>query len=137
MQLVKLYPGFVQKSVRGNVLTRLEKLDRGEYCALILAKAGLVRLGLEDRISKEFTPEEMVPAAGQGIMVVQGRQGEDYRYWTAWMMKRPGSKRPVSGPSWLIWKADAARPSVPVHPWRMTEFGSKDSMRMRNKPGFW
>lgn len=83
MQLAKLYPGFAQKSVRGNVLTRLEKLDRGEYCALILAKAGLMRLGLEDRISKEFTPEEMVPAAGQGIMVIQGRQGEDYGYLDA------------------------------------------------------
>lgn len=80
MQLAKLYPGFAQKSVRGNVLTRLEKLDRGEYCALILAKAGLVRLGLEDRISKEFAPWEMVPAAGQGIMVVQGRRGEDYGF---------------------------------------------------------
>ena len=80
MQLTKLYPGFEQKSVRGNVLTRLEKLDRGDYCALILAKAGLVRLGLEDRISKVFTPEEMVPAAGQGIMVVQGRRDEDYNF---------------------------------------------------------
>lgn len=80
MQLTKLYPGFEQKSVRGNVLTRLEKLDRGDYCALILAKAGLVRLGLEDRISKVFTPEEMVPAAGQGIMVIQGRRGEDYNF---------------------------------------------------------
>ncbi len=80
MQLTKLYPGFTQKSVRGNVLTRLEKLDRGDYCALILARAGLQRLGLEDRISKVFTSEEMVPAAGQGIMVVQGRKGEDYSF---------------------------------------------------------
>ncbi len=72
--------GFTQKSVRGNVLTRLEKLDRGDYCALILARAGLQRLGLEDRISKVFTSEEMVPAAGRGIMVVQGRKGEDYSF---------------------------------------------------------
>lgn len=66
--------------VRGNVLTRLSKLDRGEYSALVLAYAGLKRLGLEDRISRVFDPAEMIPAAGQGIMVVQGRAGENYDY---------------------------------------------------------
>ncbi|MEG0157500.1 MAG: hydroxymethylbilane synthase, partial [Anaerovoracaceae bacterium] len=80
LQLEALFPGMEQKSVRGNVLTRLEKLDGGEYSCLVLAKAGLRRLSLDHRISREFTPEEMVPAAGQGIMVVQGRAGEDYSY---------------------------------------------------------
>lgn len=80
LQLKQLFPKMEVKSVRGNVLTRLEKLDRGEYSALILAAAGLKRLGLEERISKYFTTEEMIPAAGQGILAVQGRQGEDYSY---------------------------------------------------------
>ncbi len=80
LQLSELYPHMEQKSVRGNVQTRLEKLDSGEYSALVLACAGLKRLGLEDRISREFTPDEMIPAAGQGIMVVQGRRGEDYSW---------------------------------------------------------
>lgn len=80
LQLKKLFPDMEVKSIRGNVLTRLEKLDRGEYSALILAAAGLKRLGLEERISRYFTTEEMIPAAGQGILAVQGRQGEDYSY---------------------------------------------------------
>lgn len=66
--------------VRGNVLTRLEKLDSGMFGNLVLARAGLERLGLEDRITRTFTHEEMIPAAGQGILVVQGRAGEDYSW---------------------------------------------------------
>lgn len=80
LQIKSMYPHMEQKSIRGNVLTRLKKLDRGEYACLVLAKAGLERLGLEERISKVFTPEEMIPAAGQGIIAVQGREGEDVSY---------------------------------------------------------
>lgn len=80
LQLSRLYPDLEQKSVRGNVQTRLRKLDEGQYGGLILAYAGLKRLGLEGRVSREFTPDEMIPAAGQGIMVVQGRSGEDYSW---------------------------------------------------------
>lgn len=80
LQLKKLFPDMEVKSIRGNVLTRLAKLDRGEYSALVLAAAGLKRLGLEERISRYFTTDEMIPAAGQGILAVQGRQGEDYSY---------------------------------------------------------
>ena len=80
VQLAALYPDMEQKSVRGNVQTRLSKLDSGEYSALVLAYAGLKRLDLDDRVSREFTPDEMIPAAGQGIMVVQGRLGEDYSW---------------------------------------------------------
>lgn len=80
LQLKELYPEAVFQSVRGNVLTRLKKLDDGEYGALILAAAGLKRLGLEERITSYFEPEDMIPAAGQGILAVQGRIGEDYSY---------------------------------------------------------
>ena len=62
------------------MLTRLKKLDDGEYGALVLAAAGLKRLGLEDRISRYFTVSEIIPAAGQGILAVQGRAGEDFSY---------------------------------------------------------
>jgi porphobilinogen deaminase len=55
------------------VLTRLAKLDRGEYGALILAAAGLKRLGLSARISRFFETAEMLPAAGQGIMCIVTR----------------------------------------------------------------
>lgn len=83
VQLKRLYPKADFKEIRGNVLTRLEKLDRGEYGALVLAAAGIHRLGLTDRISKYFTVEEILPAAGQGILAVQGRSGEDYSYLEA------------------------------------------------------
>ena len=80
LQFEKLCPGAIFKPVRGNVLTRLEKLDSGEYGALILAAAGLKRLGLEERISRYFEPEEMIPSAGQGILAVQGRDDEEYGF---------------------------------------------------------
>ena len=78
IQLQKLFPDCEIKPVRGNLQTRLRKLDAGEYGALVLAAAGLKRLGLEGRISRYFSTEEMIPAAGQGILAVQGRAGEDH-----------------------------------------------------------
>lgn len=77
LQLKKLFPHHQVAPVRGNVQTRLAKLDRGEYSALVLACAGLDRLGLEDRISRRFPVEEMLPAAGQGILAVQSRADVD------------------------------------------------------------
>ena len=59
--------------IRGNVDTRLAKLEEGEYDAIVLAKAGIERLGLQDKISSEFSIDQMVPAAGQGIIAVQTR----------------------------------------------------------------
>lgn len=80
IQLQALYPEMTVKSVRGNVFTRLEKLDAGEYSALVLAAAGLTRLGLEERISRVFTAEEMLPAACQGTLAIQARIGEDISF---------------------------------------------------------
>ncbi|OYO51417.1 hydroxymethylbilane synthase, partial [Lachnotalea glycerini] len=80
LQIKKLYPDMQIKPIRGNVLTRLDKLDQGEFSALILAAAGIKRLKLEERITKEFTIQESLPAAGQGILAIQGRKGEDYSF---------------------------------------------------------
>ncbi|MEN8904352.1 MAG: hydroxymethylbilane synthase [Clostridiales bacterium] len=66
--------------IRGNVITRLKKLDDGEFSAIILAAAGITRLGLEDRISRYFTTEEIMPAACQGIIAVQSRENEKTDY---------------------------------------------------------
>lgn len=76
----RLYPEAEFKNIRGNVLTRLEKLDRGEYDALILAAAGLKRLGQEKRITRFFSTDEILPAAGQGILALQGRRGISYEF---------------------------------------------------------
>jgi len=80
IQFARLYDGVEIKAVRGNVPARLSKLDNGEYSALILAQAGLNRLSMQDRISRVFTVDEMIPAASQGILAVQGRRGEDYSF---------------------------------------------------------
>ena len=77
VQLRALFPAAEVRPVRGNVLTRLGKLESGAYGALVLAAAGLVRLGLEHRVSRYFTPEEILPAAGQGILAVQCRRDID------------------------------------------------------------
>lgn len=75
LQAQKLYPDAVIKPIRGNVQTRLRKLDEGQFDAIILAYAGLKRLNLEPRVSKLFSTEEILPAACQGILAVQGRAG--------------------------------------------------------------
>ena len=86
------------KSIRGNLQTRLRKLDEGEYAGLILAAAGLKRLGLENRISRYFTVEEMLPAAGQGILAVQGRAEEDIPAWRGTVTGKPGYAEQRKGP---------------------------------------
>ncbi|MDR2189278.1 MAG: hydroxymethylbilane synthase, partial [Azonexus sp.] len=70
------YPQLVIKSLRGNLDTRLRKLDAGEYDAIILAAAGLIRLGLQDRIKTVLTPEQSLPAPGQGALGIELIDGD-------------------------------------------------------------
>ncbi len=72
-----LRPDLVAVDLRGNVPTRVAKLESGEYDAILLAAAGLVRLGLADRISEFLDPGVFVPAAGQGAIAVQIRVGDE------------------------------------------------------------
>ena len=65
------YPQLVIKPLRGNLDTRLGKLDRGDYAAIILAAAGLKRLGLPERIRSLLDPADSLPAAGQGAMAIE------------------------------------------------------------------
>jgi hydroxymethylbilane synthase len=83
VQLRVLAPALMVAPVRGNVPTRLDKLDRGQYGALVLAAAGLIRLGIRDRPGYVFSVDEMVPAAGQGVLAIQGRRGEDSAFLDA------------------------------------------------------
>lgn len=73
-QLKALRPDLRVESVRGNVDTRLRKLDEGQYDAILLAAAGLRRLGLEHRISEYIDPLRMCPAAGQGALAIETRE---------------------------------------------------------------
>ena len=70
-QLKALRPDVVVNDLRGNVDTRIRKLDEGQYDAVILACAGLVRLGLQDRISARIPIGEMLPAVGQGAIAIE------------------------------------------------------------------
>ena len=80
LQFAKHFPKARFEPIRGNIQTRLKKLDSGAYSATIMAAAGLKRAGLDGRISRYFTAEEMLPAACQGILAVQGRRGADVSF---------------------------------------------------------
>jgi hydroxymethylbilane synthase len=75
-QLRHRFPHFVFKDVRGNVITRLEKLDSGEFDCLILAAAGLERLGRADRIHERIDPSISLHAVGQGALGIECRSGD-------------------------------------------------------------
>ena len=76
-QLRALRPDLDVRSLRGNVNTRLAKLDGGEYDAIILACAGLERLGLASRIVEQVSPEDMLPATAQGVIGIECLVGRD------------------------------------------------------------
>jgi hydroxymethylbilane synthase len=76
-QLHALRPDLLIEDIRGNVDTRLRHVDAGEFDGVLLAAAGLARLGLEGRISQYFSSEEFVPDAGQGVIAVQTRRDGD------------------------------------------------------------
>ena len=74
-QIGERHPALQVRLLRGNVETRLAKLDRGEYDAAVLAVAGLKRLGLEARIAAALSPDEMLPAPGQGALGIECAAG--------------------------------------------------------------
>ena len=76
-QLTRLCPGATFTPIRGNLDTRLRKLDAGEYDALVLAAAGLRRLGFASRISLTLPADACVPAPGQGIVAIEVRAGDE------------------------------------------------------------
>ncbi len=80
VQISAMRPDLVYKTLRGNVLTRLKKLSDGEYDAIVLAAAGLKRLGLEDRCVEYFDTGDVIPAVGQGILAIEARRGDGLDY---------------------------------------------------------
>jgi len=75
-QLCALRPDLELRDLRGNVNTRLAKLRSGEFDAIVLALAGLKRLGLDGGVTERFAPEHMLPAIGQGIIGIECRRGD-------------------------------------------------------------
>lgn len=76
-QLRALRPDLEVADLRGNLNTRLAKLDRGDYHAIVLAAAGVLRLGWEERIAQYLDPAEWLPAVGQGALAVIARAGDE------------------------------------------------------------
>ena len=77
VQLKAIRPDLEILDLRGNVNTRLMKLDQGEYDAIILACAGLIRLGFEDRIKQPLDVHTSLPAVGQGALGIENRKGDE------------------------------------------------------------
>jgi hydroxymethylbilane synthase len=77
-QLARILPGARFAPIRGNLDTRLRKLDEGAHDALVLAAAGLKRLGFENRISMRLPVSACVPAPGQGIVAIETRDGDEF-----------------------------------------------------------
>lgn len=80
IQLRKLYPQMRFKNIRGNLQTRFRKLAEDDFDQIVLAAAGLKRMDMAEKIYYAFSPEEMIPSAGQGILAVQARAGEDISF---------------------------------------------------------
>ena len=75
-QLKRIRSDLDYKLIRGNVDTRIKKLENGDYDAILLSKAGIEALGLTNKISHEFNTEELIPCAGQGIIAIQCREND-------------------------------------------------------------
>lgn len=77
-QLLSVRPDFEILDIRGNVDTRLKKAEQAPYDAIVLAMAGLIRLGKQDLVTQVFAPELMLPAAGQGVLALEIRADDEY-----------------------------------------------------------
>ena len=75
-QLKSIRSDLKYKLIRGNVDTRIKKLENGDYDAILLSKAGIEALGLTNKITHEFNTEELIPCAGQGIIAIQCREND-------------------------------------------------------------
>jgi hydroxymethylbilane synthase len=100
VQLANLRPDLRIEPLRGNLDTRLRKLDEGQYDAIVLAAAGLMRLGLADRIRQRFEPQQMLPAAGQGALGIEVRSADD--------ALRGHLATLIHAPTWLVAHAERA-----------------------------
>lgn len=76
MQLCHHFPHLAYEHIRGNIQTRLNRLDRGDFAALILAAAGLIRMSLDERIKTFLEPSVVLPAAGQGALGIECREDD-------------------------------------------------------------
>lgn len=95
-QLLALRPDVRIENIRGNVDTRLRKLDEGQFDAILLASAGLRRLGLQSRISELLDPEAMCPAVGQGALAIETRDDGGHSHQVCQRLDHPETRVAVT-----------------------------------------
>jgi hydroxymethylbilane synthase len=96
-QLRALRPDVDVQSLRGNVDTRLKKLEAGDYDAIVLAHAGLLRLGRAEHVRQVFEPATMCPAAGQGALAIQIRKNDNATHKLLTFLDDPDSRATTEG----------------------------------------
>ena len=101
-QLRRLRPDLVIEDIRGNLDTRLRKLDEGLYDAILLASAGLIRLGLEARIAERLGADRMCPAVGQGALAVETRAAPDRAFAICARLDNPVARAAVEAERALL-----------------------------------
>ena len=111
-QLRALRPDLELLDIRGNVDTRLRKLREGQYDAIVLAAAGLERLGELDKVTAYFDIDVMIPAVGQGALAVEVRSSDKAIIEVARQLNDPppGLRSRRNGLSWRGWGAAAPCP---------------------------
>lgn len=77
VQIERIFPNAKIVPIRGNLETRIKKIQTENLDGVVLAMAGLKRMGMEDKIDKIFDPFELIPAVGQGVIAVEGREGDE------------------------------------------------------------
>lgn len=121
-QLKLLRSDLLVEGIRGNVDTRLRKLDEGDYDAIVLAVAGLHRLGLESRIREVFDPPRMLPAPGQGALGIECREADDSTRATLSALDHAESRQAVDAERAMLATLHAGC-SAPVGAWARVESG--------------
>ncbi len=121
-QLLRLRPDLDIRELRGNVDTRLRKVADGQYDAIVLAKAGLDRLGWAQRISETFAPEVFMPAVGQGAIAVETRLGDNQAAELLEKLDDAETRSAIIAERALL-KALQGGCQVPIGAWARTERG--------------
>jgi len=102
-QLRRARPDVRPEPIRGNVDTRIQRVERGEFDAVVLAEAGLVRLGMAGRISERLTNEDFMPAPGQGALAVVARQDNLKVIEMLKSIEHPPTRAEIDAERELVW----------------------------------
>ena len=96
-QIKHIRPDLKIKSIRGNINTRIKKMESGEFDGILLAAAGLIRLGIKDKITEYFDENTMLPACGQGALCIESRQDNQDIKSILQIINHPKTQISISG----------------------------------------